>query len=989
MDDFDLNQQHDLIPTSSLCHLDDLAELNLNLDGEIFWDDLVRKLYSTDASVYQEMPLAVAFPKNQADIGRLIQFANKHRIGLIPRTAGTSLAGQVVGSGIVVDVSRYMNQILEIDTCANWVRVQPGVIRDELNRQLAADQIFFAPETSTANRAMIGGMIGNNSCGANSIVYGSTRDHLLEVSGYLSDGTFTTFATIDRAAMSELIARQPTDSLLNQIHSEMLSLVDDPSIQQQVQQHFPAPNVYRRNTGYAVDRLLGNDPINFSHLIAGSEGTLFFITEAKLNCVPLPPPVNAILAIHFTTLDQAMQATRVVMQHAPFGCELIDHLILEGASRNLQQTQNLGFVSGNPRAILIVEFRGMTRQHVQEKMDAVCQALRPAELGYDFPVLWGAETNKVWELRKAGLGIVSNLPGDTKPVAVIEDTAVAVDDLPLFIQEINHLLKQRFGIECVHYAHAGAGELHLRPQLNLKTEQGQQLFRQIATEVALLVKKYRGSLSGEHGDGRLRAEFIPIMIGQENYHLLRRIKKIWDPHKIFNPGKIVDAPPMDQHLRYSPNQPTRELATVFDFSTEQGIQRAAELCNGSGDCRKTQQAGGTMCPSYMATKNEKDTTRGRANILRQILTDPIDASKPFDNQELMQVMDLCLSCKGCKNECPSNVDMAKLKAEVLQGYYDVHGVPRRSKKIATYADSMALAAKWPAMFNWLVSNRWIAPLIKNNLGFTQQRPIPQLHPFTLRNWLKRRQTNLPAKTLGKVILFIDEFTNYNDVPVGIAAVELLERLGFEIVIPAHAESGRAAISKGMLRHAKKIAEQNVTQLSHLVNADLPLIGIEPSAILSFRDEYPVLVSPEMRPQANHLATNTLMIDEFVEQLIDRNQLRADRFTDSKQKIRLHGHCHQKALASLRPSVRMLQLPKNYSVKLIPSGCCGMAGSFGYEKEHYQLSMEIGELVLFPTIRAEPENCVIAAAGTSCRHQIFDGTGRIALHPIQILRSALT
>ncbi len=983
-----MNQHHDSSSASSFKAIADLADLNASISGEVLWDDLVRKLYSTDASVYQEMPLAVAFPQNQTDIRCLIQFANKHRIGLIPRTAGTSLAGQVVGSGIVVDVSRYMNQILEVDADARWVRVQPGVIRDDLNRQIATHQMFFAPETSTANRAMIGGMIGNNSCGANSIVYGSTRDHLLEVSGYLSDGTFTTFAAIDRPALREMVAQLASDGLSAQIHADMLSLIDDGLVQQQVQQHFPAANVHRRNTGYAVDRLMGDDPINFSHLIAGSEGTLFFITEAKLNCVPLPPPVNALLAIHFTTLDQAMQATRMVMQYAPFGCELIDHLILEGASRNLQQQQNLDFVSGDPRAILIVEFRGMARQQVQEKIDAVCQGLTQAELGFAFPVLWEAETNQVWELRKSGLGIVSNLPGDIKPVAVIEDTAVAVDDLPAFIQEFNRLLKERFGIECVHYAHAGAGELHLRPQLNLKTEQGQRLFRQIATEVAHLVKKYRGSLSGEHGDGRLRAEFIPIMIGQENYNLLRRIKKVWDPYNVFNPGKIVDAPPMDQHLRYSPNQTTRELATVFDFSTEQGIQRAAELCNGSGDCRKTHSAGGTMCPSYMATKNEKDSTRGRANILRHILTDPIDASKPFDNQELMQVMDLCLSCKGCKNECPSNVDMAKLKAEVLQGFYDVHGVPRRSKKIANYAHSMDWAARWPSMFNWLVSNRFTASLIKNNLGFAPQRPIPQLHSFTFRNWLKRRQTNLPERTLGKVTLFIDEFTNYNDVPVGIAAVELLERLGFEIIIPAHGESGRAAISKGMLRHAKKIAEQNVTRLSNLVNADQPLIGIEPSAILSFRDEYPVLVSPELRPQANHLATNTLLFDEFIEQLIDQDQLRSDLFTDSEQKIRLHGHCHQKALASLRPSVRMLQLPKNYSVKLIPSGCCGMAGSFGYEKEHYQLSMEIGELVLFPTIRSESETSLIAAAGTSCRHQILDGTGRTALHPIQILNSAL-
>jgi FAD/FMN-containing dehydrogenase/Fe-S oxidoreductase len=979
-----------------------LQSLQSQLKGELRFDELHRKIYATDASLYQEIPLAVAFPKTTSDIQTLIRFANDHQTGLIPRTAGTSLAGQVVGSGIVVDVSKHFTEIIEINVQERWVRVQPGVIRNELNMVLAQQGLLFGPETSTANRAMIGGMVGNNSCGSNSIVWGSTRDHLLELKGFLSDGSeahFHALSPIEFAAKCN-VAPATLESSIYRLTRELLS---DPQTQARIRAEFPKPEIQRRNTGYAIDALIRSAPLaavagqaadqslrpfNFCELIAGSEGTLFFVTEIKLNCVPLPPPASGLLCAHFETVEQSLRATQIAMKHKPFSCELMDHWVLEGAARNIEQRKNAAFVRGNPGAILMIELRGADRAQVLHQVSAVQRSLEQAQLGYHFPVLFDGEAQQAWQLRQAGLGIISNVPGDTKPVAFIEDTAVALEDLPSFIGELNQILHDRYQLRCVHYAHAGAGEIHLRPNLNLKTEVGRKQLREVARDVADLVKKYRGSLSGEHGDGRVRAEFLERMVGSQNFELLRQIKQLWDPNNIFNPGKIIDAPPMNQQLRYQPGPTGLKLETVFDFSQEQGLLRAAELCSGSGDCRKTQLSGGTMCPSYMATRNEKDTTRARANALRQILVQPSDLAEPLNNPQLLEVMDLCLSCKGCKNECPSNVDVAKLKAEFLQHYYDANGVPRRTRMIAGFASSMALAAKVPRLAIWLLTTGWTSSLIKRFSGFASKRTLPKLHASTLQAWFKNHQPHPNAGNKGAVNFFCDEFTNYNDVPIGIAAVELIEALGFEVIIPEHGESGRSAMSKGLLRQARSLADRNVKMLASRVNSDRPLIGVEPSALLSFRDEYPVLVSPEFRSDARRLAENCLLIDEWIDRLIRENQINNSAFTDQSQKIRLHGHCHQKALSSLAATVRMLQLPKNYSVKLIPSGCCGMAGSFGYEAEHYDLSMQIGELVLFPAIRSEADSAIIAAGGTSCRHQIFDGTGRNALHPVQILRQAL-
>jgi FAD/FMN-containing dehydrogenase/Fe-S oxidoreductase len=976
-----------------------LKQLATQLEGDFFDDITMRTLYATDASAYREMPLAVAIPKTTDDIKKLIAFARQEKTSLIPRTAGTSLAGQVVGSGIIVDVSKYFTNIIEFNAAEHWVKVQPGVIRDELNMFLKPHGLFFGPETSTANRAMIGGMVGNNSCGSNSVVYRSTREHLLEVNALLSDGSEATFNTI---SIDDFHSKCELQNLEGDIYRSIRTMLSNYENQTEIRKEFPKKSVERRNTGYAIDVLLesapftaGEEDFNFCKLIAGSEGTLAFITEIKLNVVPLPPKEVGLLCVHFNSIDESLRANLIALKYKPSASELIDHYILECTKENKEQSKNRFFVHGDPGAILVIEFARSNREEIIEIAKQVEADMRAASLGYHFPLLFGEDSKKIWTLRKAGLGLLSNLPGDEKAVPVIEDTAVDVNDLPAYIRDFNEILKKH-NLYSVHYAHAGSGEIHLRPIINLKTKEGNKLFRTIAEEIATLVKKYNGSLSGEHGDGRLRGEFIKQMVGEKNYQLLKEVKRTWDPQNIFNPNKIVDTPPMDTMLRYTPGQQTPMFKSIFRFHNQDVLQHA-EQCNGSGDCRKTELSGGTMCPSFMATRNEKDTTRARANILREFLTNS-DKLNRFDHKEIYEVMDLCLSCKGCKSECPSNVDVAKLKAEFMQHYYDANGVPFRSKLIANFSRSAKLGAIAPGMYNFFVNNSVTGTLIKKLSGFATKRSMPTMYKTTLRSWYKTQGTrDLPTGQAGKeqgtrntrrIYLFCDEFTNYNDTEIGIKAIQLLEKLGYEVIIPEHIESGRAWLSKGLIRKGKEIANKNIALLHSLITAETPLIGIEPSAILTFRDEYPDLASDELLEKAIALSKNVFLIDEFIAAEIEKGDISKEQFTNEKRNIKLHGHCQQKALSSVAPSIKLLSLPENYSVETIPSGCCGMAGSFGYEKEHYDLSMKIGELILFPAVRKQTDDVIIAAPGTSCRHQIKDGTGRKALHPVEVLWEAL-
>jgi len=969
---------------------DSLKKLAADLAGDIFFDDTMRLLYATDASAYREVPLAVAFPRSVDDLKKLIAFAHTESVGLIPRTAGTSLAGQVVGNGLVVDVSRYFTQILELNEQERWVKVQPGVIRDELNVFLKPYGLFFGPETSTANRAMIGGMVGNNSCGSNSVVYRSTREHLLEVKTLLSDGSEAIFKAISLDAFHQKCEGAGLEA---EIYRTVRSLLSDYNNQVEIRKEFPKKTVERRNTGYAVDLLLdtapftaGTEDFNFCKLIAGSEGTLAFITEITLNVVPLPPANAGLLCVHFNSIDEALRANLIALKYRPSASELIDHYILECTKDNIEQAKNRFFVQGDPAAILVIEYTGASDEEIKSVAALVEKEMREHQLGYHFPLLFGNDTKKIWTLRKAGLGLLSNLPGDEKAVPVIEDTAVDVQDLPAYIREFNQILK-KYNLYSVHYAHAGSGELHLRPIINLKTKEGNALFRTIAEEIATLVKKYQGSLSGEHGDGRLRGEFIRQMVGAKNYELLRKVKRAWDPQNIFNPGKIVDTPSMNTMLRYEPGQKTPAFDTVFRYHNQDVLQHA-EQCNGSGDCRKTHISGGTMCPSFMATRNEKDTTRARANILREFLTHS-DKINRFNHKEIYEVMDLCLSCKACKSECPSNVDMAKLKAEFLQHYYDSNGIPLRSRLIANFSKFSRLGSIFPPAYNMFMTTPGISHMVKAFSGFAAKRSMPTLYKTTLKNWYRKYRRSSERNVYKKrVYLFCDEFTDYNDTEIGIQAIQLLEKLGYEVIIPDHVESGRTWLSKGLVRDAQKIVNKNIELLLPLISEDTPLIGIEPSAILTFRDEYPDLASEKNLEAAYYLKKHTFLIDEFIAKEIELGNIVRDSFTSEHKTIVLHGHCQQKALSSIDPSVKMLTLPENYKVRAIPSGCCGMAGSFGFEKEHYDVSMQIGELVLFPTVRKQTDETIIAAPGTSCRHQIKDGTGKRALHTIEVLYQAL-
>ncbi len=959
------------------------------LNGELYYNDSAFHqtqllAYSTDASVYQEKPLAVALPKNNDDIKLLIDFATRYKLTLIPRAAGTSLAGQVVGNGIVVDISKHFNKIIEVNSAESWVRVQPGVIRDDLNFYLRPYGLMFGPETSTANRAMIGGMVGNNSCGLHSIVWGAVRDHLLEATVILSDGSEVILKPGDLHVPGE-------KSFKTEIYESLVSLLSDESNKELIQKNFPKSTVVRRNTGYALDALLAMQPFNqegkdfnLCSLLAGSEGTLAFISEVKLNLLPLPPKETAVICIHCNSLDDALRANIIALEHKPMASELVDKYILDFTIGHPEYQKNRFFIEGDPAAILMVEFMCHDKQKLQLKVDELISNLQNTGFGYAYPVLYNVDTVYAWDVRKAGLGLLRNLRGDSQPVNLIEDCAVSPQELPEYIQDLQ-LILDKYQVKASYYAHAGAGELHVEPIINLKTKQGLSTFRNVLAETVELVKKYKGSLSGEHGDGRLRGEFIPAMLGNETYLLFEKVKAIFDPNNIFNAGKITKTPAMDTHLRVKEGAGPVEASTTFDFSSTGGILGLAEKCSGSGDCRKSAISGGVMCPSYMATRLEKDTTRARANVLRQFLSNEHD-KHPFNHEEIKDVMDLCLSCKGCKTECPSGVDVAKMKAEFLQQYYDQNGIPFRSKLIGNFSKQMKLASLFPPVYNLIFQTRVFRKMANSFVGFHPERSMPHLNPVTLHKWHRKRKK--PAQSGRKLFVFCDEFTNYNDLEVGQKTILLLEALGFEVVIPEHVESGRTYLSKGLVKKAAVIANQNIEIFGGLISEETPLIGIEPSAILTFRDEYIDLASRENREKAVKLSKNTYTIEEFLSKELRKGRINRALFTSEKRKVLIHGHCYQKALSAQEHLKAMLGIPENYSTHLIPSGCCGMAGSFGYEKEHFQISNQIGELILFPAVRSAEEETLIAASGTSCRHQIKDGTPRTARHPVEILYDAL-
>ncbi len=954
------------------------------LDGELDVSSLAQRLYSQDASIYQEKPLGVVRPRHREDCQHLITYALEQSIPLIPRAGGTSLAGQCVGSGLVVDISRHMTRIIDLQPKQRTARVQPGVIQDDLNDRAAVAGLKFAPDTSTSKQAMIGGMIGNNSCGAYSIVHGSTRDHVLELEAVLSDGSMAQFGPL---STEQLAAKKQLNNLEGAIYRTVCEIIDQH--RDLILGRFPKPQIKRRNMGYALDILARQQPwdpdgppFNMIPMLCGSEGSLCLITEALLKLVPIPKHKKMVCA-HFRNIDEACRGTLVALPFQPTAIELIDGIILHATRNNREQNANRFWIQGekDPGAVLLIEFHASAEPRIDENIQQLIEAMGRQQLGYAFPVVQAQDMTRVLALRKAGLGLLTGIPGDEKSVTAIEDTAVAVEDLPAYIRDIGEVMR-RNGCACVHYGHASVGLLHLRPMLNLKTEKDLGIFKNILEQTAEVLVRYGGSLSGEHGDGRLRSPYIQQMLTPDVYDLLVKIKQTFDPKNIFNPNKIIDAKPVTDSLRAHPQSRTPDIETVFDWSREKGLVRATELCNGAGFCRQS-PGRGVMCPSYMATLEEAYTTRGRANVMRQLLTSE-NPEQTWSHPDLTAVLDTCLSCKGCMTECPSSVNMARLKAEFLQKQMDEKGVKLRSHLFGYFGFYARLARLAPTMASWAMN----LSISKRILGIAVQRTIPAFAARTLSQWFKQHTASARAGQSGEVVLFNDEFTNYTEPGVGIAAIEVLESAGYKVNLVDGLDSARTYLSKGFLRKAKALMTQAVRSLRPYVERNLPIIGLEPSALLGFRDEAPDLAPADLREKAVEIGKQCLLFDEFMLRQTKNGGLRRLKWQKlSQSRILVHGHCHQKALASTNTVLESLRLIPEMDVGEIPSGCCGMAGSFGYEKEHYELSMKIGELVLFPAIRAEPE-ALICAPGTSCRQQIMAGCQRRAYHPAEVLRMAI-
>lgn len=957
-----------------------LEELKRAVDGEVHWDKLHRLLYSQDASVYQEEPLGVAYPRSREDVQEICRRADELGISLIPRAAGTSLAGNCVGPGLVVDTGRHMNQILELNVEERWVRVQPGVILDELNRFLAPYGLFFGPDTSTANRCMIGGMIGNNSCGSHSILYGTTMTHVLELGVVFSDGEYELLEPWDEETLQEKMRGSGRMArglrALDRIARSEAALIEE---------RYPRRDVLRRNTGYPLDDIVARAPyredgedFSLARFMCGTEGTLGFVTEAKLNLVDKPKR-NILVCAHFGTLEEALRATVEAVDMQPAAVELMDKRVLDLTKQNLEQARNRFWIEGDPAGVLVVEFYANTQLDLDEKAEALIKRFREKGLGYAYPIVHPPQDKAVWDVRKAGLGLLMGVEGDIKPVTVVEDTAVPVDVLPEYIHEFSQIM-DAYGTACVYYAHASVGLLHLRPELNLKDSADVERFKGIARDVADLVKRYRGALSGEHGDGRVRSPLLERFYGPEIMALHREVKEAFDPNGTMNPAIIIDPKPIDEGFRFKVGAPTPVVKTFYRFEAEQGLVRAAELCNGAGVCRKEATAGGTMCPSYMATKDEKDSTRGRANVFRQVLTGAENPEEAFESEELKEALDLCLSCKGCKSECPANVDMARLKGEFLQHYYDRKGMPPSAWLFGNYGRMSRLGMIWPWFANFMLTfvlTRWI---FNRFFGIAKERQMPLLASQTFDQAFRAYRKKHGEPQEGEhVWLYVDPFTDFTEPHVGIAAVEVLEAAGFKVERFMIRDDGRTLLSKGLIRDAKKMVEESLRRVAEALKGepDRPVVGLEPSSLLTFRDEYLELASDEMQPVAKNLAERSYLLEDF---LVERMEdLPEELWVEGTvEPALLQGHCHQRALVGTA-STELILMEAGYSVESLSTGCCGMAGSFGYEADHYEVSMQIGELVLFPKLREADQEALVVAPGTSCRHQIADGVQREAVH----------
>lgn len=966
---------------------DFLAELNQQVPSDLLrTDEYTKILYSTDASIYQVMPYGVLLPQSMEDVHATVELAAKRQVPILGRTGGSSLIGQAVNEALVIDFTRHLNEILELNVEEQWVRVQPGIVLDELNLYLRPHGLQFGPDPASSNRAAMGGIVSNNSTGSHSIMYGMTADHVLETKVILSNGNRTMFKPLTDSELTQYLKK---DGLEGQIYRRIREISQN---QAEVIRR-GTPRHWRRCGGYNLDRFIDDGVsfvwpqdkrFNLSKLVCGGEGTLAIMTEIKLNLVPIPK-MTALAIVHFDTLYEALAATPVILQVKPSVVELLDNLGLT-LCRNVPEYARLmdTFMEGRPNCILITEFYGESEAELKSKVDELISHLNKEKVGHTtiVPAMDKQIQQNVWTVRKVGLGLMMSIKGDHKPLPFIEDAAVPVEHLAEYVTRIEKFCND-LGTNVAYYAHASGGCIHIRPLINAKVASEVAKLPKITEFSVELLGQYGGSFSSEHGDGRARSWLNEKFFGPELYRLYQEVKRTFDPQNILNPGNIVDAGPMTENLRYGADYQVMPIHEHIDFSSDQGFHRAVEMCNGAGICRK--KTTGTMCPSYMATREEKHSTRGRANALRAALSGRLPAEE-LTSQEMYEVMDLCVECKGCKAECPSSVDMAKIKVEFLAQYYDKHGIPLRSRLFSDISFLSRLSSGWPAgLVNWLSDNGFVKQQLEKHLGISHHRKLPKFagEPFT--RWFKyHHQPPADQHSRKKVVLFNDTFNTYNYPYVSIAATELLEAAGFEVLLPGHRCCGRPAISKGLINQAKLYAKNTIDRLTPFANRYIPIVGLEPSCLLTLRDEYHYLLPGDER--VDLVAQWCYTFEEFIAKLADEGQLNLE-FKPEPHNILLHGHCHQKSLVGTGPSHRVLSLP-GYHVEEVDSGCCGMAGSFGYEAEHYEISLKMGERRLFPAVREQIAGTIITAAGASCRQQIKHGTGRHVLHPAEVLRNAI-
>ena len=966
---------------------DFLAELRKHANGALRTDAYSKILYSTDASIYQVMPYGVLIPENNEHVHAAVELAAKYEIPILPRTAGSSLAGQAVNEALVIDMSRHLNEIVEVNTEEQWVRVQPGIVLDELNLHLKPMGLQFGPDPASSNRAALGGIVSNNSTGSHSIVYGMTADHVLEMDVILSDGTRAHFAPLDAGPLEQ---HQQRSGLEGDIYRNIAGLVADPAHQSIIREN--TPRHWRRCGGYNLERMIENGGsykypqlkhrFNLSKLVCGAEGTFAVMTEIKLNLVKRPKQ-TALAIVHFGSLVEALEAVPIILEVDPSAVELLDNLGLT-LCREVPEYARLldSFIEGSPNCVLITEFYGESDSELKEKVSRLVEHLQKQGVNSTAVVSAYDEARqaKVWTVRKVGLGLLMSIKGDHKPIPFIEDAAVPVEHLAEYVTKVERFCNDR-GTKVAYYAHASAGCVHIRPLINAKEAAEVAKLPEITGFSVDLLKGYGGSLSSEHGDGRARSMFNQQFFGPELYGLYREAKNIFDPKGILNPGNVVDAGTMTEHLRYGASYGVMPIQEHIDFIPDQGFHRAVEMCNGAGICRK--RTTGTMCPSFMATREEEHSTRGRANALRAALSGNLP-NKELTSRRMYEVMDLCIECKACKAECPSSVDMAKIKFEFLAQYHAANGTPARTKLFGNIpALSRMTSGALAPLANFMTRRPAVRWLMEKTLGISRRRTLPAFarQPFT--KWYSQRAR--PAGKREKVVLFNDTFNTYNSPEVAIAATEVLEASGFEVVLPGHRCCGRPMISKGLVEQARKAALETVERLAPYAEAGIPIIGLEPSCLLSLRDEYLYLLPDDER--AGKIASQAVMFEEFIADLSERGEFPIE-FTTAERRLLLHGHCHQKSLVGTGPSITALSLPAGYDVEEVDSGCCGMAGSFGYEEEHYDISMKMAERRLMPAVREQDKDTMVVAAGFSCRHQIKDAAGRRALHPAQVLRDAM-